>query len=240
MVSSKCGVFVLVLAGMFAAGSAGVAAGQSAAAPAVTLESLAGVWGGSAAQTPNGEVPLRVEFKLQDGRLSGVIESSLGVIPIVSASLVEDKLTMTIDFQGSAGALAGKVQGARIEGTWEVSGASGPFSLTRGGAPGASSPAGDVISGAWAGEVQIAGQTMAFSMVLRLSGDAIAGEMMSAAGSIPIASGSWKDGALQFTFPYSGGEPVSMGAQLKDGRLVGVVDYNRGTETGTWTASRKQ
>ena len=30
-----------------------------------------------------------------------------------------------------------------------------------------------------------------------------------------------------------------MGAKFQDGKLVGVVDYNRGEATGTWTASKQ-
>ena len=80
---------------------------------------------------------------------------------------------------------------------------------------------------------------MPFSMELRVSGDTVAGEMISGAGKVPLTSGSWKDGALQLGFPYTGGEPVTMGAKLQDGKLVGVVDYNRGEATGTWTASQE-
>ena len=69
------------------------------------------------------------------------------------------------------------------------------------------SPAGDPISGTWAGEVDIAGQIMPFSMELRLSGDTVAGEMISAAGKVPLASGSWKDGALQLGSPTPAASP---------------------------------
>ena len=31
-----------------------------------------------------------------------------------------------------------------------------------------------------------------------------------------------------------------MGAKIQEGKLVGVVDYNKGEATGTWTAARKQ
>jgi len=58
--------------------------------------------------------------------------------------------------------------------------------------------------------------------------------------AVGFTSGSWKDGALQLGFPYTGGEPVAMGARLQDGKLVGVVDYNKSEATGTWTAARKQ
>ncbi len=63
--------------------------------------------------------------------------------------------------------------------------------------------------------------------------------MISATGKVPLTSGSWKDGALQLAFPYTGGEPVVMGATIQDGKLVGVVDYNRGEASGTWTAAKK-
>jgi len=236
MVLSKSGGFLAVCALLFAVGTAATASAQ---APAVTLASLAGAWEG-VAQSPNGEVALQAEFKVQDGKLGGVIQSSLGVIPIVSASLAEDKLTMTIDFQGASGTLVGKVLAARIEGTWEVGGSNGTFALARAGAAGGGAASGDPISGAWAGEVQIAGQVMPFSMLLRLAGETVTGEVTSAVGAVPLSASSWKDGTLQLAFPYTSGEPVSMSARLENGKLVGAVDYNRGEATGTWSASRKQ
>jgi hypothetical protein len=204
----------------------------------VTLESFAGAWEGSA-QTPNGEVALRSDFKVVDGKLSGSIESSMGPIPVVAAALTGDKLVLTIDFQGSRGTLGCALNGGRIEGVWELGDNNGTFRLAR---PGTVSggAAGDAISGTWAGEVAIDGQIMPFSMDLRLSGATVSGEMISAAGRVPLASGSWKDGVLQLGFPYTAGEPVSMGAKLQEGKLVGVVDYNKGEATGTWTATRKQ
>jgi hypothetical protein len=204
----------------------------------VTLESFTGAWEGSA-QTPNGEVALRAAFKVQDGKLGGTIDSSMGVIAVVASALADGKLTMTIDFQGAPGTLSCTMLGSGIEGVWAVGDNSGPFRLARPGAVGGGI-AGDPISGTWAGEVDITGQIMPFSMDLRLSGETVSGEMISAAGKVPLTSGSWKDGALQLGFPYTGGEPVNMGAKIQEGKLVGVVDYNKGEATGTWTAARKQ
>jgi hypothetical protein len=224
---------VMTLAVLALPGPAAAQAGQP-----VTLESYAGVWEG-AAQTPDGDVSLRATFTIQDGKLGGVIESSMGPIPVVASTLADGKLTMTIDFRGGPGTLGCRLQGDRIEGVWEVGGNTGPFSLARPGT-GSGARAGDPISGTWAGEVDIAGQLMPFSMELRLSGEAVSGDVTSAAGKAPLASGSWRDGALQLGFPYTGGEPVTMGGKLQDGKLVGVVDYNSGEATGTWTASRRQ
>jgi len=231
----------LPLALVFVAIVAGPASAQPPVAP--TLASLAGLWEGSA-QRPNGDVSLRGELTFADGTLGGAIESSMGRIQITGASLADDKLTMSIDFQGAPGALGGKVLGTRIEGVWEVRGQTGTFWLARPGPAGAAAsgvaPGGDPISGEWAGEVIIGGQTISFSMVLRLDGDTVSGEISSTTGRAPLASGGWKDGTLLLAFPYVGGEPVSMGGQVQDGRLAGVIDYNRGEATGTWSASRKQ
>ena len=203
----------------------------------VTIESFAGAWEGSA-QTPNGDVSLSAAFKVQDGKLGGTIESSMGQITVVTSAFADGKLKITIDLQGGAGTLACQLTGDRIEGTWEYGGNTGPFRLARPGTGGGGS-AGDPISGTWAGEVDIAGQIMPFSMDLRVSGGTVAGEMISAMGKVPLTSGSWKDGALQLAFPYSGGEPVVMGAAIQAGKLVGLVDYNRGEASGTWTAAKK-
>jgi hypothetical protein len=229
----KCYVLAaLVMAASALAGPAWAQGGQP-----VTLESFAGVWEG-AAQTPSGDVTLRATFTVQDGKLAGAIASSMGPIPIVNSAFADGKLTLTFDLQGGAGTLGCVLKGDRIDGVWEFGGNNGPFSLARP-AAGSSVVSGDPISGAWTGEVDIAGQLMPFSMELKLSGETVTGDMISAVGRVPLTSGSWKDGALQLAFPYTGGEPVRMGAKLQDGKLVGVVDYNRSEATGTWTASRK-
>jgi hypothetical protein len=241
MMKTTHAVWLMVLAVLFAAVAALPASAQAPAAP--KLESLAGVWEG-AAQTPNGDLALRAELAFVDGKLGGAIESSMGRILITGASFTDDKLTLSIDFQGGPGSLVGKVQGSRIDGVWEVSGQTGGFWLARPGPAGAAASAvtsaGDPISGEWTGEVMIGGQAMPFSMVLRLSGDTVTGEVTSTAGKVPLSSGGWKDGTLLLAFPYVSGEPVSMGAQLQEGKLAGVIDYNRGEATGTWSASRKQ
>ena len=241
MMKTTHAVWSMVLAVLFVTAAALPGSAQAPAAP--KLESLAGVWEGSA-QTPNGDLSLRGELTFVDGKLGGAIESSMGRIQITGASFTDDKLTMSIEFQGAPGALGGKVQGSRIEGVWEVSGQTGPFWLARPGSAGAAAsgvaPGGDPISGEWVGEVMIGGGAIPFSMVLRLTGETVTGEVTSSTGKVPLASGGWKNGTLLLAFPYVGGEPVSMGAQLQDGKLAGVVDYNRGEATGTWSASKKQ
>jgi hypothetical protein len=238
MRSSWVCVLVVGLAGLgLGSASLGAADVQSQGAAA----SVVGPWEGTA-QTPNGPVNLKATFTLTDGKLGGTVESSLGPIAVQSASYADGKLTVGIEYEGSAGTLTGIVQGPRIEGTWQVAGSSGTFVLARPGTGASAAPvaAGDPITGAWEGEVNIAGQIMPFSMALRLNGDTVGGEMTSSAGAVPLASGAWKDGTLLLTFPYTSGEPVSMAGQLQDGKLSGIVDYNRGEATGTFTAARKQ
>jgi hypothetical protein len=204
----------------------------------VTLESFAGVWEGSA-QTPNGDVSLHSDFKVVDGKLTGNIESSMGPIPVTAAALSGDKLVLTIDLQGTPGTLACTLKGGRIDGLWELGGNSGTFWLTRGDAA-APAASGDSVTGSWAGEVQIAGQAMPFTLALREDRGALAGEIGSAEGSVPLASATWKNGSLELAFTYVGGQPVSMTAKLEGGKLAGAIDFNKGEAAGTWTAVRKQ
>jgi len=213
----------------------GAAAGQ--AVQPVTLESFAGSWQGTA-QTPNGEISLRSEFKVADGKLAGTIESSMGPIPVSAASMQADKLVVTIDFQGTPGTLACTLKDARIEGAWEVGGNSGSFWLARGGAAAPAAGA-DGVAGSWAGEVQLAGQAVPFNLSLREGGAALAGEIGSADGSVPLSKATWTDGTLQLEFTYVGGQPVAMTAKLEGGKLVGTIDFNKGEAAGTWTAARK-
>lgn len=217
--------------------------GRSSAAqtPApIKAEDLVGVWEG-VAQGANGDVGLSANFTVKDGKLGGTIDSSMGRVDIISAALADDTLTMAIEIQGMPGTLKGRVQGSRIDGVWVVGEQSGPFVLTKTGAaatPGTAATT-DPVSGEWEGEAVVQGQAMPFTLTLKLTGDAVTGEIASSMGKVPLASGAWKDGTLLITFPYVGGEPVSMGGQLQTGKFAGVLDYNKGESQGTWTATRK-
>ena len=117
-------VAAAVMALMTAVALPGSAATQ--AAQPVTLQAFSGTWEG-AAQTPNGEVALRAAFNVQDGKLGGTIDSSMGLISIVTSAFADDKLTLTIDVQGTAATLNCKLVGGRIDGVWEVGSDTGPF-----------------------------------------------------------------------------------------------------------------
>ena len=226
---------VIAMVVTLAAAVPGVSLAQ---AQAVTLDSLAGAWEGTA-QTPEGEAALKALFVVAEGKLAGTIESSMGPIGISSSSFADGKLTIGIEYQGSAGTLSGAVRDSRIEGVWEVAGGSGTFVLTRPVAGGLDASA-DAVSGAWEGEASVAGQVTPFALTLRVTGETVTGEISSAAGVTPLTSGSWKDGTLRLAFPYAAGEPVTMSGALKEDKLSGVVDYNGGEASGTFSAARKQ
>ncbi len=232
--SVRVGAVVAVVLGLAAAAPA-VGLAQ---APVVTVESLAGPWEGTA-QTPEGEAALKAVFAVADGKLGGTIESSMGPIGISSSSFADGKLTIGIEYQGSAGTLSGTVEGSSIDGVWEVAGASGTFVLRRPGGGGGDAAA-DAVSGVWEGEASVAGQVAPFVLTLRVAGETVTGEISSAAGATPLTSGSWKDGTLRVAFPYAAGEPIAMSGGVKDGKLSGVVDYNGGEASGTFSAARKQ
>jgi len=170
------------------------------------------------------------------GKLTGTIESALGPIPVTTAAIQADKLVMTIDFQGATGTLTCTLKGSRVEGVWELGGNSGTFWLAR---PGATAAGGDSLAGSWAGEVQLAGQAVAFMLTLRESAGALAGEIGSSEGSVPLSKAAWVDGTLQLEFTYVGGQPVAMSGKLDGGKLVGTIDFNKGEAAGTWTAAKK-
>jgi len=76
----------MTLAALALPGAAAAQAG-SAGDPGVVRRRL-----GGSAQTPNGDVALRASLKIQDGKLGGVIESSMGPIPIVASTFADGKL----------------------------------------------------------------------------------------------------------------------------------------------------
>lgn len=105
-------------------------AGATVLAQAPAPKDLVGIWEGGA-QTPNGEVTLKMEVTLKDDKLAATIESSMGPMPVRSFALEGDQLKAEIEVMGSPATLAAKVQGKRMDGTWTFGADSGPFVLAK-------------------------------------------------------------------------------------------------------------
>ena len=209
--------------------------GVSGQTPAPKPEALVGSWEGVSKGT-NGELPLLVELKLQDGRFVGVIGTPGMTVAIASGTLQGDALTLDIDAGGTAGTVSAKVTGPTIEGTWQVASESGTLQLSRKAAAAAS---GDVVSGEWSAEAMAQGQPMPFQLVLTLDGEVVTGDIVSPSGRVPLTKGTWKDGMLTIWFPYVGGEPVQLGGKIENGKLDGIFDFNNGEMQGTWSATKR-
>lgn len=214
-----------------------LAAGAALAAqtPAVTTGDVTGAWEGLSRGT-NGELPLKADVRYANGAFTGVIGTPWMVVSITGGSLQGETLTLTLDAEGMTGTLTAKVQGGTIAGSWQVGPESGTVVLSR---PADAAAAGDPITGEWDGEAMVQGQPMPISLALKLAGETVTGEIVSAMGRTPLVSGVWKDGTLTIAFPYVGGEPVTMVGKVQDGKLAGVFDYNSGEAQGTWAAARK-
>lgn len=220
----------LVAVSLVLASSQAVVAQSAAAKP----ELVVGTWEGLSKGT-NGEVPVKLDLKLADGKFTGSIDTPGMVLPVSGGRLEGDVLSLSFEVQGMMGAMTGKVDGGAFAGSWEAGGESGTVALKQVAPAGA----GDAVTGMWAGEASVQGQPMPITLHLKLAGETVTGEIESAAGRIGLTAGSWKDGTLTVTFPYADGQPVTMGGKIADGKLGGVYDYGAGAAQGTWWAARK-
>jgi hypothetical protein len=217
-------------------------------------EAVAGKYQGTAT-TPNGDMPLTVELKVDKGTLVGTIDSGHGPVAVTGASITGVRVTLSIDMGGMAGTIAGTVNGDRIEGTWTMAEANGPFMLTKvtgdAARPAANAPApagaaapsnapasGDVLSGAWDGVTGNADMSVPFSMRLKLDGDKVTGDISSDQGGAQFLPGTWKDGALTVSFEFNGMGTVTMVGSIKEGKLVGSMDF-AGQMQMSWAAVKK-
>jgi hypothetical protein len=75
-------------------------------------------------------------------------------------------------------------------------------------------------------------------MNLRLEGEKVTGDISSEQGGAAFNPGVWKDGALTITFDFTGMGTVTMVGALKEGKLVGTMDF-AGQMQMSWAAVRK-
>ena len=217
---------------------------QSTAKPAA--DNISGKYEGVAKSDQIGDIPLTVELKNDNGKLSGKIDTPQGPAAITSGTYADGKLTMKFDAGGTEGTVTATVNGDKISGKWELGGQGGPLELKRSGTAAAAGepkkeemkPAsGDAVSGEWDAAADAQGTSIQFTLKLKLEGDKVTGSSESAQGSLPISKGSFVANKLTFSLDTPNGSIV-MNGMVKDGKIVGEFDF-AGQMTGKWEAKKK-
>jgi hypothetical protein len=240
---------VLTLCGVASAASFNTSTYQ----PGQNKDSLSGKYEGVAKSDQIGDIPLTVEIKNDNGKLSGKIETPQGPAAITSGTFDNGKIVMKFDAGGNEGTVTATLDGDKISGKWELAGQGGGLELKRAVMGAASAPpvaaakpaapaaapaaAGDPITGEWDGAADANGTEFPFTLKLKLEGDKVTGSSDSAQGSAPLSKGTFVGDKLSFTLDTPGGAIVFT-ATLKDGKIAGDFDF-AGQMTGKWQAKKK-
>jgi hypothetical protein len=214
----------------------------------------AGTWD-TTLTSPQGTFNVQMILKQDGEKVSGVVKSQRGEIPIQGTLNGKDlKLAYTIKFQDNDMliTLTGALDGAAIKGSADYGGlAEGEFNAKRAGdaaattstTAAASAPATNQtnISGEWAFQVETAAGSGTPTFTFKQDGEKLSGQYKGAFGEAPL-TGTFKDGKIEFSIKVDAqGQQLTLkyaGTLEKDGTMKGTVDLGE-VGSGTWTGKRK-
>jgi len=213
---------------------------------------VSGSYKGIAKSEALGDIPITVDIKYDNGKLSGKIGIPQGDAAITGGTYADGKVTIKFDAGGNEGTVTAQLKGGKIVGDWSVAGQTGTLELTKaeGGAattpaappaapPAASKPAagGDPISGEWDATADAQGTEVPFTLKLTFAGGKVTGESSSAMGTAPLSEGTFASDKLSFTLEIPQGKLTFTGT-LKDGKITGDFEM-AGMGGGKWQAKKK-
>jgi hypothetical protein len=222
--------FGLFLASAVASATLLMIASEVAAQPQkTTLDQFAGNYKGTA-KMPSGEVPVTLEIKAVDGKVSGRAVSANNEYQITSGEIVGNKLALKFGAAPDEASLTLERKDDVLTGDWIRGTQKGTVELKK-----FDPTAKDEISGEWDAVADAQGQAFPFTLSLKLDGDKITGSSDSQLGHANIVSGSWKEGKLAIALDGN----ITLVATMVEGKLSGDYDYN-GQGSGRWVAVRKK
>jgi hypothetical protein len=223
--------------------------------PGQNKDTLSGKYEGVAKSDQIGDIPLTVEIKNENGKLTGKIETPQGPAAITGGTFDNGKIVMKFDAGGQEGTVTAMLDGDKISGKWELSGQGGGLELKRAAmgasapassvgaaakpaapAPAAPAAAGDPISGEWDAAADANGTQFPFTLKLKLEGDKVTGSSDSSQGTATL-KGTFSANKLSFTLDTGNGL-ITMTGTVKDGKVAGDFDF-AGQMTGKWEAKKK-
>jgi hypothetical protein len=213
--------------------------------PAQDKDTLSGKYEGVAKSDQIGDIPLTVEIKNENGKLTGKIETPQGPAAITGGTFDNGKIVMKFDAGGNEGTVTAMLDGDKISGKWELGGQGGGLELKRaamaavapaGTAAKPAAMAGDPISGEWECSAEANGTAIPFTLKIKLEGGKVTGTSEGDQGATAITAGMFSEGKLSFSLDV-GGTEVKMVGVVKEGKVTG--DYDFGGQAGKWEGKKK-
>lgn len=198
---------------------------QNAANPP---SSLAGKYQG-VAKTATGDVQITLQLNDEAGKFSGHLVTPQGQFEVVKGRMADGLLSLDLDAKGSAAKLRVRQREDKLVGEWSRAGQAEPVELKKI----------DELSGDWEAIANINDQNYPFSLSLKVEGEKVTGGSSSEIGNATITRGLLKDGKLVIELIGTGGAVILMDATLKDGNLIGSLDFN-GQVQGSWVAVKRK
>jgi hypothetical protein len=223
------------------------------------LGQVAGTIGGSwdvTLNSPQGTFNLQFNLKQDGEKLSGVVKSQRGELPLEGTLKGKDvtlKWTAQWEENDLPITLTGALDGSTMKGSADYGGfAQGDFSATRSGESAAAKPSSPAaaaaapaektdVSGAWAFQVETPAGSGTPTFTFKQDGEKLSGQYKGAFGEAPL-TGTLKGNKIDFTIKVQAqGQEATLnytGTFEKDGTMKGTVNLGE-IGSGTWTAKRQ-
>src|SRR5687767_2253328 len=178
-----------------------------------------------------------LELKNDGGKISGRLMKGQTAIDISEGTLAESKLSLKLGAAAKEGTISAVVEGEKITGDWTAGTAKRSLELKK--VPAAASAAAPAVNlnGQWDAVADAQGQSLPFSLTLKIDGETVTGGSSSQLGDSQIKNGTWKEGKLVFELESPNGV-IAMSAVVIEGKLSGEYDL-AGQVQGKWVAVKK-
>jgi hypothetical protein len=220
------------------------------ASAVMAQDKFTGKYKGVAKSDAMGDLPIEVNLKNTGGKLSGSIDTAQGSATITGGTIKDDgSFTMTFDAGGTEGKVEGTIKDGVVTGKWDLGGVGGQLNAKADGAAGGSAPstpaatapaaggAPVAMAGDWAGEADVMGQAMPFTLKLTQEGNTLKGTSESEQGSTAISNGKVEGNKISFTIDSPQGAIVLTGVVVGS-EIKGEYDF-AGQMKGAWKAKKK-
>jgi hypothetical protein len=209
-----------------------------------TADQFAGTYKGT---TKDPTVQLTLEIKSEKEKISGRLVAPKKEQAISSGEIRGGKLTLKLTGGDSPATLVLQQRENKLVGDWKVGAQTLPVEFER--LPAVTeTPAvavtkapepstADLLTGEWEAAADAQGQTVPFTMVLKVDGEKVSGSSTSQLGDSTV-SGTWKDGKLAVVLDGGSVQTALIGS-IVEGKLVGDYDYG-GQLQGKWVAAKKK